>query len=51
MSRLLIAGGRVVDPAQEIDARLDVLLKDGVVERLGEGLSARGASRKRKAAA
>ena len=43
MSRLLIAGGRVVDPSQQIDATLDVLLKDGVVERLGEGLSARGA--------
>ena len=43
MSRLLITGGRVVDPSQQIDATLDVLLKDGVVERLGEGLSARGA--------
>ena len=45
MSRLLVAGGRVVDPSQELDAKLDVLLKDGVVERLGEGLRARDAER------
>jgi dihydroorotase len=45
VSRLLIAGGRVVDPSQELDAKLDVLLKDGVVERLGEGLRVRDAER------
>jgi len=43
VSRLLVAGGRVVDPSQELDAKLDVLLKDGVVERVGEGLRARDA--------
>jgi aspartate carbamoyltransferase catalytic subunit len=37
--------GRVVDPSQELDAKLDVLLKDGVVERLGEGLRVRDAER------
>ena len=26
MSRLLVAGGRVVDPSQKLDAKLDVLL-------------------------
>ncbi len=45
MSRLLVAGGRLVDPSQELDAKLDVLLKDGVVERLGEGLRVRDAKR------
>jgi dihydroorotase len=45
VSRLLVAGGRVVDPSQELDAKLDVLLKDGVVERLGEGLRVRDAER------
>jgi dihydroorotase len=45
VSRLLVAGGRLVDPSQELDAKLDVLLKDGVVERLGEGLRVRDAKR------
>lgn len=37
--RLLVQGGRVVDPSQDLDAPLDVLIEDGVVTRLGEGLS------------
>jgi len=43
MSRLLVKGGRVVDPSQGIDAALDVLLADGKVEKLGARLAARGA--------
>ncbi len=43
MSRLLLKGGRVVDPSQGIDATLDVLLADGKVEKLGARLAARGA--------
>jgi dihydroorotase len=43
MSRLLVKGGRVVDPSQGIDAALDVLLADGKVEKLDARLSARGA--------
>ncbi len=43
MSRLLVKGGRVVDPSQGIDAALDVLLADGTVEKLGKRLAARGA--------
>jgi dihydroorotase len=35
---LLVRGGRLVDPAAGVDARRDVLLRDGVVERVGEGL-------------
>jgi dihydroorotase len=39
--RLLIKGGRVVDPAAGVDAVMDVLLADGVVVALGK--KARGA--------
>ncbi|MFL5382607.1 MAG: dihydroorotase [Longimicrobiaceae bacterium] len=37
---MLIRGGRVVDPSQGLDAVLDLLLADGRVARLGEGLDA-----------
>jgi dihydroorotase len=37
---LLVRGGRLVDPAAGVDARRDVLLRDGLVERVGEGLDA-----------
>ena len=40
---LLIRGGRVVDPAQGIDALRDVLIDDGVVVQIGEHLTLRGA--------
>ncbi len=30
MSRLLLKGGRVVDPAQGLDATLDVMIADGL---------------------
>jgi dihydroorotase len=43
MSRLLVKGGRVVDPSQGLDAVLDVLLVDGKVEKLGKQLAAKGA--------
>ena len=43
MSRLLLKGGRVVDPEQRLDAARDVLIEDGVVARVGTKLSARGA--------
>jgi len=34
VSSLLITGGRVVDPSQELDAKLDVLIEDGAVTRV-----------------
>jgi dihydroorotase len=37
---LLIANGRVVDPALGVDAVQDVLVEDGVVRRVGESLVA-----------
>ena len=38
MRPILIRGGRVVDPSQAIDARLDVLLSGGTVASVGESL-------------
>ncbi len=35
---LLIRGGRLVDPSQQIDAAFDVLIADGVVAAIGERL-------------
>jgi dihydroorotase len=37
---LLIKGGRVVDPAQQLDAILDVLVEQGSIKAIGEELSA-----------
>jgi dihydroorotase len=37
---LLIANGRVIDPALGIDAVQDVLVEDGVIRRVGESLAA-----------
>ena len=34
---LLIQNGRVVDPSQNFDAVADVLIRDGVIARVGEG--------------
>lgn len=42
--RLLIKGGRVVDPAQRLDDDRDVLLVAGVVREVGSRLAARGAT-------
>ena len=36
--RLLIRGGRVIDPANGIDEYLDILLADGKIARLGKNL-------------
>ena len=43
MSRLLLKGGRVVDPGRKVDAVLDVLIADGVVAEVGKKLNPRGA--------
>jgi len=37
---LLLRGGRVVDPSQDLDATRDVLLVDGEVRELGESIEA-----------
>jgi dihydroorotase len=41
--RLLIKGGRVVDPAQGLDDDRDVLLAEGQVKEVGRKVAARGA--------
>jgi dihydroorotase len=43
MSRVLIQGGRVIDPASGRDEIADVLLANGVVEAVGARLAANGA--------
>lgn len=42
MKSLLIQGGRVVDPASTFDGAADVLIRDGKVEKIGQGLKAEG---------
>lgn len=37
---LLIKGGRVIDPAQNIDEQADILVRDGKIDRIGAALSA-----------
>jgi dihydroorotase len=39
--RLVLKGGRVIDPSQGIDDRLDVLIEDGVVQKLGNRFDTR----------
>lgn len=41
--RLLIQGGRVLDPARKIDCQLDLLIEDGKIAHQGRDLSAEGA--------
>ncbi len=43
--RTLVRGGRVVDPSQELDRSLDVLIEDGVVSELAEGIARRDGDR------
>ena len=43
MSKILIAGGRVVDPLNHFDQEADVFLEDGKVAAVAPGLEARGA--------
>ncbi|HEV2846883.1 MAG TPA: dihydroorotase, partial [Thermoanaerobaculia bacterium] len=35
MSKLLIHGGRVIDPSQDLDGKLDLLIEDGHVAKIG----------------
>jgi len=43
VSRLLLRGGRLVDPVAERDGRFDVLLEDGLVAEVGDRIEAGGA--------
>ncbi|HVT06952.1 MAG TPA: amidohydrolase family protein, partial [Polyangia bacterium] len=37
--KLVLRGGRVIDPRRGLDAEADVLLVDGLVSRIGPGLA------------
>lgn len=41
--KILIKGGRVIDPAQGRDEIVDVLIEDGKIAKVGKGLPANGA--------
>ena len=41
--KLLLKGGRVVDPANSVDGTLDVLIEDGRIARVGRDLPVEGA--------
>ena len=41
--KVLLKGGRVVDPAAGVDGELDVLVEDGVIARVGRSLPVDGA--------
>jgi dihydroorotase len=43
LAKLLIRGGRVLDPAGEVDESAEVLIEEGVIAAVGRGLEARGA--------
>ena len=43
MSRILVRGGRILDPASNRDESGDVLIEGGVIAAVGESLDARGA--------
>jgi len=38
--KLLIRGGRLVDPSQELDGKFDLLIEDGAVSRIDESIEA-----------
>jgi dihydroorotase len=40
---LVIKNGRVIDPAQSLDAQLDVAVEDGVIREIASGIDATGA--------
>ncbi len=43
MSRLLLKGARVIDPAQGLDATLDVMIAEETIEEVGPRVAPRGA--------
>ncbi len=45
MSSVLITNGRVVDPSQQLDAKLDVRIENGVIAEVGKKLKGGGEAR------
>src|SRR5205809_3580513 len=44
MSSLLLTGGRIIDPSQDLDAPADLLLRDGKVAAIGKDASSKAPS-------
>jgi len=44
--KVLIKGGRLVDPGQEIDAKLDILLSGNIIEKIDKNIPEKGAGMK-----
>jgi dihydroorotase len=42
-SRVLLKGGRVIDPASAVDGSFDVMIEEGVIRRVARGIPADGA--------
>ncbi len=42
MNRILVRGGRILDPSSKRDELGDVLVEDGKIAAVGEGLDVRG---------
>lgn len=45
MADILLRGGRVIDPARNLDVSADLLLQDGKVARIEAGIEAKGGAR------
>jgi dihydroorotase len=43
LTKLILKGGRVVDPSSGVDGMLDLLIEDGAISRLGRSLAVDGA--------
>src|ERR1041385_340114 len=44
MSSLLLTGGRIIDPSQDLDALGDLLLRDGKVTAIGKDASSKASA-------
>ena len=48
---LLIKGGRVIDPSQGLDAKMDILVENGKISKIGKSIPDGGAKASKKASA
>ncbi|OQC24054.1 MAG: dihydroorotase [Verrucomicrobia bacterium ADurb.Bin063] len=48
MNSLLLTGGRVIDPANDFDARAEVLICDGKIAAVGPAVAGRKGIRKNR---
>ena len=44
MTKLILKGGRVIDPASKFDGVADVLIENGKIAAVGQGHAAEGAA-------